>query len=86
MEVSKFKAFDRNAEETSAEVSLDHSRFLAIVGSYIKYGSHSEINIGSDAKRDITDYLKFEAYVLLGPVRFGQRSHDDGKCMCVGRA
>eukprot|EP00903_Cladosiphon_okamuranus_P016954 g15629.t1 len=69
VDVSKYKAFDRSDEGVSAELSLDHARFLAIVNSYIKHDSHSEINIGSDSKRDIMDYVKFEAFLLLSAKR-----------------
>eukprot|EP00903_Cladosiphon_okamuranus_P016955 g15630.t1 len=69
VEVSKYKAFDRSDEGICIEISLDHARFLAIVDSYIKHDSHSEINISSDVKRGIMDYLPFEAYLLLGAKR-----------------
>lgn len=68
VDAAEFKAFDRGAEGGNDEIALDFAGYLAIVNSYIKYDSHSEINIGCQTKRDIMDYIKFEAYLLLGPV------------------
>ena len=69
VDVHKFKALDRSdAEGIGVEESLEFSRFLDIVNGYIKYDSHSEINIGSDLKHDIMDYTNFLAYRLLSPV------------------
>eukprot|EP00752_Nemacystus_decipiens_P009741 g8699.t1 len=68
VDVAEFKAFDRRADEgIGDEISLDFARFLGIVNTYIKHDSHSEINIGSEIKRDIMNYVKFEAYFKLGP-------------------
>ena len=66
--MAKFKAFDRSAGGNGDEVSFDFARFLGIVNTYIRYDSHSEVNIGSDIKRDIMDYIKCEAYLMLGAV------------------
>lgn len=68
VDVAKFKAFDRSAGGSGDEVSFDFARFLDIVNTYIRYDSHSEVNIGSDIKRGIMDYSKCEAYLILGPV------------------
>lgn len=69
VEVSDFKAgVPVSGNGNDDQVTQDFARYLAIVNSFIKYDSHLEINIGSDVKRDVMDYIKFEAYLMLGPV------------------
>eukprot|EP00903_Cladosiphon_okamuranus_P022290 g20496.t1 len=51
------------------EVTHDFARYLLIVNSFIRYDSHLEINIGSDIKRDVMEYIKFEAFLMLEPGR-----------------
>ena len=57
-------------------VTRDFARYLAIVNSFIRCDSHLEINIGSDIKRDIMDYIKFDAYLALEPVSRGRQCTD----------
>lgn len=77
--VAEFKTFNHAVcGGIGDEVSLDFARFLDIVNTYIKYDSHLEINIGSDLKRDIMDYTKLEAYLLLGPVSCTKISSGSG--------
>lgn len=44
---------------------IGYGGFLAIVKDYIMDGSHSEVNIESRTKRDITKHPNREDYTLL---------------------
>eukprot|EP00752_Nemacystus_decipiens_P009744 g8702.t1 len=69
VEVSDFKAGVPMSGAGNDQVTHDFARYLVIVNSFIKYDSHLEINIGSDIKRNIMDYIKFEAFLMLEPER-----------------
>lgn len=68
VDVADYKDFDRSTGGGNGGKTQDFAGFLAIVNCYIKYDSHSEINIGSDIKREIMSFIRFEAYASLDPV------------------
>lgn len=87
VDVADFKTFDRGDDGgVGNEISLDFAKFLGIVSTYIKYDSHLEINIGENLKRDIMDYTKFEAYLLLGPVSWHEKLFGFEWCNWLGVA
>lgn len=75
--MADFKASVPSSGAGNDQVTQDFDRYLDIVNSFIKYDSHLEINIDSDTKRDIMDYIKFEAYLMLEPVSLGKNAQMD---------
>ncbi|CAM9904560.1 unnamed protein product [Hapterophycus canaliculatus] len=63
--VFEFKAMLDDMSENTDRGFGGFGGHLAIVNDYIKDGSHSEVNIASRTKRDITRYTKFKDFALL---------------------
>ena len=68
VEVFKFKTNAPGSGAGNDEIHRSFARYLVIVLGFIRHDSHSEINIGSDIRRDIMGHNKFEAYRMLNPV------------------
>lgn len=51
---------------------------VAIVNDYIKDGVHSEVNIESKTKRDITKHAKFKSYSSLDLVSGSKAARERG--------
>eukprot|EP00752_Nemacystus_decipiens_P009739 g8697.t1 len=66
-EVAKFKNRAPGAGAGNDAVTDSFVRYRIIVNNFIKYDSHSEVNISADIKREVMDFIKFEAYLLLNP-------------------
>lgn len=75
--MAKFKHRAPSFGAENDDVTGSFVRYVAIVDSFIKYDSHSEINISSDTKRDVMKYITFEEYFQLVPVSGGS-SFPDG--------
>ena len=84
VEVAKFKNRAPGAGAGNDAVTDSFVRYRNIVNNFIKYDSHSEINVSADTKREVMDFIKFEAYLLLNPVSVSATSvHPHG---CALRA
>lgn len=68
VKVLKFKASAPCFGAGNEEAALSFASYLVIMLCFIRHGSHLEINIGSDIKRDIMDCNQFETYLVLDPV------------------